>query len=209
MDRYKIVLADDHLIIRQGLRKIIEGNADLEVMGEAGDGLELLQLLRTLVPQMIILDISMPNLRGIDVIGEIKEKHPEVKVLILSMHKEYFSQALSAGADGYLVKEDADRELFSAVDRIRKGSIYLSPRLREFVGERLHSKSRGVSAEALSIRERQVLELIARGKSNREIADTLFISVRTAESHRANILSKLNLKGTADLVKYAAQRGLV
>ena len=209
MDRYKIVLADDHLIIRQGLRKIIEGNPGLEVVGEAGDGLELLELLKTMVPQMIILDISMPNLRGIDVIGEIKKRYPDLKVLILSMHKEYFSRALSAGADGYLVKEDADRELFSAVDGIRKGSIYLSPRLREFVGERFYSSSRGVLTEPLSVRERQVLELIARGKSNKEIADTLFISVRTAESHRANILSKLNLKGTADLVKYAAQRGLV
>ncbi len=206
MGGYRIVLADDHILIRHGLRKIIESVADLEVAGEAGDGLELLELLNGTVPHMAILDISMPNLRGIDAIAGIKMKHPDVKILILSMHKEYLSQALSAGADGYLLKEDADSELFSAIEHIRKGKIYLSPRLREFVGERIGGSLEPLS-EPLSTRERDVLKLIAGGKSNKEIAETLFISIRTVESHRASIMGKLGLKNAADLIKYAMQRG--
>ena len=204
MDRYRIVLADDHVLIRQGLRRIIEGVADLEVIGEAGDGIELLSLLKTVTPHMVILDISMPNLRGIEAVRAIQMKYPEVKILILTMHKEYLHQALSAGADGYLLKEDADRDLFSAIENIRQGRVYLSPRLTgELLGKR------APSAESLSIREKEVLKLIAKGKSNKEIAETLFISVRTVESHRANIMAKLHLKSTAELVKYAMQEGYI
>ena len=204
MDRYLIVLADDHVLIRQGLRKIIEGVADLEVIGEAGDGFELLSLLKTVTPHMVIVDISMPNLRGIEAVRGIRMKYPEVKILVLTMHKEYLHQAFSAGAKGYLLKEDADRELFSAIEYIRQGRVYLSPRLAgELIGRQVPS------AELLSSREKEVLKLIARGKSNKEIADTLFISVRTVESHRANIMAKLHLKSTAELVKHALQEGYI
>ena len=204
MDRYRIVLADDHVLIRQGLGGIIKGVDDLEVIGEAGDGFELLALLKSLTPHMVILDISMPNLRGIEAVHAIKTRHPDVKILILTMHKEYLQQALSAGADGYLLKEDADRDLFSAIENIRQGRVYISPRLAgELLGKRIHS------SDTLSIRENDVLKLIARGKSNKEIAETLFISVRTAESHRAHILVKLRLKSTADLVRHAIQKGYV
>ena len=204
MDRYRIVLADDHVLIRQGLGGLIKGEAGLEVTGEAGDGFELLALLKSSIPHMVILDISMPKLRGIETVRVIKMKYPAVKILILTMHKEYLHQALSAGADGYLLKEDADRDLFSAIDNIRQGRVYLSPRL---AGELLVKCAH--SPEPLSPREKDVLKLIVNGKPNKEIAESLFISVRTVESHRATILKKLNLKNTADLVKYAIEKGVV
>jgi DNA-binding NarL/FixJ family response regulator len=153
---------------------------------------------------MVILDISMPHLRGVEAVHGIKKKYPDVKILVLTMHKEYLHQALSAGVDGYLLKEDADRDLFSAIENIRQGRVYISPRLAgELLGKR------APSSEPLSIREKEVLKLIAKGKSNKEIAETLFISVRTVESHRAAILKKLKFKNTADLVNYAIQKGYV
>jgi two-component system response regulator NreC len=189
-------------MVRQGLGRIIKGVADLEVVGEAGDGIELLSLLNKLTPHMVILDISMPNHRGI--VPGIKMEYPVVKVLILTTHREYSHQAMAAGADGYLLKEDADRDLFFAIENIRQGLVYLSPRLKvELSGDRVPS------SERLSIRGNEVLKLIAKGNSNKEIAETLFISVRTVESHRAAIFRKLNLKNTADLVTYAIQKGYV
>ena len=210
MAPYRVVLADDHVLFRQGLKAILEGKADLEVIGEAGDGLELLNLLNLckLAPDLIILDISMPNLRGIEVIPEIRMLYPAVKVLIVTMHKdkEYLYQALAAGAEGYFLKKDADSELFVAIEKIRKGGIYVSPYLSELVGdwEQIHQ---GFHKAILSTREREVLKLIAEGKSNKETADLLSISVHTVERHRANIMNKLNLKKTADLVKYAIEKG--
>ncbi len=202
MDRYRIVLADDHVLIRQGLRSLIEGVDDLEVVGEAADGLELLKVLETVAPQMVILDISMPNMRGIEAIREIRTRRPETKILILSMHKEYLHHALSAGTNGYLLKEDADRDLFYAIAQIRQGRTYISPRLTEQLVDVIVS-----SPESLSSREKEVLQLIAGGKSNKDIAEALHISVRTVESHRANIMVKLDLKNVADLVKYAVRKG--
>ena len=213
---YRIVLADDHVLLRQGLRRILEGAGDLEVIGEASDGLELLALLRLLKPHMVILDISMPKLRGLEAIHEIKMIHPDINVLILTMHKdkEYLYLALSAGAKGYLLKEDADRELFSAIEKIREGKTYLSPYFSEQWASDLArigtEDSHSISErDLLTIREREVLKLVAEGKSNKEIADLLFISVRTVEHHRANVMEKLNLKKATDLVKYAIQKGYI
>lgn len=204
MGGYFILLVDDHILFRQGLRRLIEDITGLKVVGEAGDGLELLSLLKSFVPDMIILDISMPNLRGIEAISRVKAQYPGVKVLILSMHREYLHQALAAGADGYLLKEDAERVLLAAIDKIREGKTYISPRLAEEITAVTESP-----AEPLSLREREVLKLIAEGKSSKEIGDMLFISVRTVESHRAAINGKLKVKSTADLVKYAIQKGYV
>jgi len=212
---YHIVLADDHVILRQGLKRILGEATDLEVVGEAGDGLELLTLVNRLIPHMVILDISMPKLRGIEAIREIKMVHPDMKVLILTMHKdkEYLYQAISAGADGYLLKENTDTELFSAIETIRQGRVYVSPFLSEESKEDWLQIVRGKQnlpfAESLTTREKEVLKLIAEGKSSKEIGDLLFISARTVERHRANIMDKLNLKKTADLVKYAIQKGYV
>lgn len=212
MSSYNIVLADDHAILRQGVRKIIEESEDMTVIGEAGDGMELLGLLKKTTPDLIILDISMPNLRGIEATSEIKEANPAIKILILSMHKrkEYLYHALSAGAEGYMLKEDTDRELLSAIETIRRGGVYLSPYLsREFTDEffRIQRGESKAPEEVLTVRERQVLKLISEGKSNKEIADFLFISVRTVHHHRARIMNKLKLRKVADLVKYAIRRG--
>lgn len=213
MSPYRIVLADDHVMFRQGIKNILERDKRLEVIGEAGDGLKLLELLNKATPDMIILDISMPNLRGIEATREIKMILPEVKVLILSMHKdkEFVYSAISAGAEGYLLKEDADTELFAAIEKIRQDGRYISPLLLGDLTDELfqthHKGQLTPQIEPLTTREREVLKLIAEGTSNKEIADLLFISVRTVENHRANIMRKLNIKSTANLIKYAIRKG--
>jgi DNA-binding NarL/FixJ family response regulator len=216
MAPYDIVLADDHVLVRQGLRRILEGMADLKVIGEVNDGLELLNLLNHLTPDMVILDIFMPNLRGIEAIHEIKKIRPEVKILILTMHKdkEYLYLALSAGAKGYLLKEDADKELFSAIEKVRQGKTYISPHFSEEIVDDLVQVGRGEAktvfeVDPLTPREREVLKLIAEGKSSKEIAQLLFISVPTANNHRANIMEKLSLNKATDLVKYAIRKGYI
>ena len=212
MTPYRIVLADDHVLLRHGIRSIIETAEDMKVVGEAGDGLELLNLLKKISPDMVILDISMPNLRGFEATREIKMSHPKVKILILSMHKdkEYLYHAFAAGASGYLLKEDTDTALFSAIATVRKGEIYISPLLHKEITADLIEIFKGdgkLPEEPLTTREREVLKLIAEGKSSKEIAELLFISTRTAEHHRASIMKKLNLKTLADLVKYAIRKG--
>ena len=214
MAKYKIVLADDHVLIRQGLKKLIEENRHLEVVGEAGDGLELLDLLEHTVPDLIILDISMPHLRGIEVINEVKRLYPKVKILMITMHKseQYFLCAMSAGADGYLLKEDSDSELINAIDVVIHGEIYISPHLaEEFSDEVIRNyREKGIfPCETLTNREIEVLRLVAEGLTSKEIAEMLSISIRTVEHHRANLLKKLNLKNTADLIKHAIQNGFI
>jgi DNA-binding NarL/FixJ family response regulator len=208
MKPYRIVLADDHAMLREGIKGIINATDNMAVVGEAGDGLELLRLLKKTDTDMTILDISMPNLRGIEAIHEIKTSYPHVKVLILSMHKkkEYLHRVLSLGAEGFLLKDDSGNELINAINTIKKGGTFLSPIfLKEFsqdlVG--IYRGEVGNSKEPLSVRERQVLKLIVEGNTSKEIAELLFISVRTVQHHRANIRAKLNLKKTVDLVKYA------
>lgn len=213
MTPYLIVLADDHTMFRRGVRRILEEMPDLHVIGEAGDGLELLALLKKVKPHLVILDISMPRLRGLEATREIKALHPQVKVLILTMHKdrEYLYHALSAGAAGYLLKEDADTELALAVRTIRRGKIYLSPLIAGQLQELLVQAHQGVGLRSLedplTIRERQITKLVAEGKANKEIANLLFISIRTVQHHRANAMRKLDLKKTANLVQYAISKG--
>jgi DNA-binding NarL/FixJ family response regulator len=212
MRPYRIVLADDHLLLRQGLRKILYEQPGLEVAGEAGDGLELLRLLRTVSADMIILDISMPNLRGIEAAREIKSIDPHLKVLMLTMHNnsEYLRHAIASGADGYLLKEDADKELFSAIETVRRGELYVSPILSQGLPGNWAKMLRGeakLHPEGLTNREREILKLIGEGKSSKEIGELLFISARTVDRHRANVMDKLDVKKTAELVKYAFQNG--
>lgn len=213
MSSYRIVLADDHVMFRKGIKNLLERDAGLEVAGEVGDGFELLQLIKRETPDMVILDVAMPSLRGLEAAREIKIISPEVKVLILTMHreKEYVYYSISAGAEGYLLKEDADTELFRAIEKIRSGGYYISPLLSgELTYELIQAHHRGQLApppESLTVREREVLKLVAEGVKNKEIADLLFISVRTVEHHRANIMRKLNIKKTADLIKYAIREG--
>jgi DNA-binding NarL/FixJ family response regulator len=208
---YRIVLADDHALFRQGLKGILEGTADFEIVGEAGDGLELLALLNQVQPHLVILDISMPNLRGIEAIPEIKKVCPDMKILVVTMHKdkEYLYQAISEGADGYFLKKDAGEELFSAIEKIRRGKVYVSPSLSEDLTDYWENIRQMTRRSVLTNREKEVLGLIAKGKANREIADIFYISVHTVERHRANLMEKLDLKNTADLVKYAIEKGYV
>ena len=212
MDTYNILLADDHIMFRQGIKKILEEIDGLKIVGEANDGLELINLLKDLTPDMVILDISMPKIRGIEATREIKVMNPAVKVLILTMHKskEYLYHSISAGAEGYLLKEDADTELFSAIQSIQDGRVYISPILSAELTDNFVKICRGGTgphADKLSFREREVTKLIAEGKTNKEIAMLLFISTRTVEKHRSNILNKLNLKNTSQLIKYAIRKG--
>jgi len=210
---YRIVLAEDHILVREGIKKIIEDFADLQVVGEVSDGLQLLEFLQGLPVNMVILDISMPNLSGIEATREIKHNFSEVKVLILTMHKkkEYLNDALAAGADGYLLKEDAAKELLSAIKKTRQGEIYVSPLLSTELATlyaQAHRKLPDLpSQETLTPREIEIIKLIAEGKSSKEIAALLFLSFRTIQNHRTKIMRKLHLKKNVDLVKYAIQMG--
>jgi DNA-binding NarL/FixJ family response regulator len=212
---YRIVLADDHVIFRRGIKGLISQNPDLKVVGEASDGIELLNLLqRGLETDMVILDISMPNLRGIEATHEIRIIMPEVKILVLTMHKskEYLYHCISAGAQGYILKEDSEVELFSAIETIRKGDMFVSKLLTRELTEDISNFYRGdgeIPTDPLSPREREVLKMVAEGKSNKEIADLLYISTRTVENHRSNIMNKLKLRKTADLIRYAVLKGYV
>lgn len=207
---YQIVLADDHVMIRQGLRKMIEGAPDLEVIGEADDGLALVRLLQRVHPQLVILDISMPHLRGIEAIHEVKAIHPGLKVLMLTMHGEVelLNAAISAGASGYVLKEEASTRLFAAIAKIRRGGLYVSAK---FGDDRLWTRRMAgnppAEVDRLTIREKEVLKLAAEGYSSKEIADLLYISIRTVEHHRANIMTKLKLRKIADVVRYALHGG--
>jgi DNA-binding NarL/FixJ family response regulator len=214
---FKILLADDHVMFRRGVKSMIQGMDDVEVVGEAGDGLELLKLLKVIRPHLVIMDISMPNLRGLEATREIKVIDSGVKVLILTMHKEreYLYHALTAGAEGYLLKEDADGELLAAIETLRQGGTFISPLLSAQMADifvdkfRTGGESPALPEEPLTVREREILKLIAEGKSSKEIGELLFISSRTVQHHRANIMRKLRVKKTTDLVKYAIQKGYI
>jgi len=206
MTPYTIVLADDHALFRQGVKKIIEEVDDLRVVGEANDGLELLELLKTQDPALVILDISMPNLRGLEAAREIKGLYPQIKVLLLTMHKkkDFLQQGLEAGVDGFLVKEDADAALLQAVRAIRQGEKFYSPLLSSKLADLAFQKGK---SDPLTKREKEVAKLLAEGKSSKEIAELLYISIYTVRRHRDNIMKKLELKGLADLVRYAMDQG--
>lgn len=202
MNFFKILLADDHAIFRKGIRKIVEEIDGVTVCGEANDGLELLELLKTTRPNLIILDISMPNLRGLEATEEIKRLYPEIKVLLLTMHKKksFVQLGLKAGADGFLLKEDADTELYRALESLKQGEKYVSPLLSTIMFDLTCERS---ETEALTKREREILKLLAEGKKSQEIADILFVSIHTVRTHRYNLMRKLKLRNVAELVRYA------
>jgi DNA-binding NarL/FixJ family response regulator len=211
-DLYRVILADDHVLFRHGLKRILDERSDLKVVGEVGDGLELLSSINKLKPQLILLDISMPHLRGIEAIPEIRRIVPDIKILILTMHKDedYLYQAISAGADGYLLKEDAEKELFLAIESIQQSRIYISPSLADQSMQNWARIRRGQGdihlSDSLTNREKEILKLIAEGRTSKEIGDLLCISVRTVERHRANMMDKLKIHKTAELVQYALRR---
>ncbi len=210
----QIVLADDHALIRRGLKKIIDGHPLLQVIGDVGDGLELLCLLKEKCPDIILLDISMPNLRGIEAIPKVKKLCPQVKILMLTMHssKEFLVSAIRAGADGYALKEDSDTELLIAIQKCMTGDRYIAPSLAIGLSQQdlaLMSSPPQSLHELLTVREKQVLTLVAEGHKSKDVANLLAISTRTVEHHRANIMKKTEIKSTADLIKYAIQKGYI
>lgn len=214
MSSYRIILADDHAMLREGIKRIINETEGMQVVAEASDGLELLKLLKQNPVDMVILDINMPRLRGIEAAQEIRKSHPQIKTLILSMYKkkEYLHLALSAGAKGYLLKENTGSELIHAIDVIRHGKTYLSPLLLKDLPDDLIGICRGnarLNNDPLTPRERQILKLIAEGKTSREIAELLFISIHTVNNHRKNIKKKLKVRKNVDLIKHAMQQGYI
>ena len=205
----RIVLVDDHAIMRDGLRAILTERG-FEVVGEAADGLEAIRLAEALNPDLIVMDISMPTLNGIDAAREILKVSPEAKIIVLSMFVErrYVLACLRAGVAGYVVKSKAATSLLEAIDAALQGETYLSPSVSNAVVSAYLEKDE-LPADPLSIREREVLQLIAEGKNVKEIGSILGISAKTAESHRTNIMEKLDIHDVAGLVRYAIQQGIV
>jgi two-component system response regulator NreC len=210
-----ILLADDHTLLRAGLKLMLNAQPDMEVVGEAQDGHQALQEATRLHPDIILMDITMPDMNGIEATKLIKKQLPEVKVLILTMHEndEYVFQALRAGASGYMLKEAADTDLISALHVVQSGYFYLSPTAQSvMVGDYLQRVRAGEekdSYSSLTEREREILKLVAEGYTNNQIAERLVISPKTVDTHRTHIMDKLNLHSRAELVKYAMRRGLL
>jgi DNA-binding NarL/FixJ family response regulator len=207
---FKILLADHHVMFRRGVRSLIQGMDGVEVVGETGDGFELLRLLRDIQPHLVIMEFSMPNFGGLKAAQEIKSINPCFKVLILTRYKdrEYLYQALAAGVEGYLLLEDTDMELIAAIDTLRQGGTFISPLLSAQTADISPHRFRGGN-KTPTFREWQVINLIAEGKTSKEIGEILFISKRTVHHHRAHIMKKLNVKNTTGLVQYAIQKGYV
>ncbi len=211
--KIKILLADDHKIIREGLRALIEKQSDMEVAAEAEDGLETVKLARKLSPDIVIMDIGMPGMNGIDATRQIVAEDNNIRVIALSMHSDrrFVLQMLKAGASGYLLKDSAFEELVIAIHTIMKKQPYLSPKVTDVVvKEYLHnlSKNESTAFSILTVREREVLQLIAEGKSTKQIASILNISVKTIETHRQQVMEKVGVHSIAELTKYAIREGL-
>ncbi len=211
----RVLLADDHAILRTGLRMILSTHDDIEVIGEAGDGRQAIGEAQRLHPDVILMDISMPECNGIEATRQVKRLLPETRVLVLTMHEneEYLFQMLRAGASGYILKEAVDTELITAIRVVATGRFYLSPSAQSMmVGDylqRVRSGEERDSYSALTEREREILKLVAEGHTNNQIAELLFISPKTVDTHRTHIMDKLNLHSRAELVKYAMRRGLL
>lgn len=210
----KIVLADDHQIFREGLRTLLSKQQNLQVVGEASDGRSAVRLVHEQEPDIVILDIAMPDLNGIEAARHIKREAPEVRLIALSMHadRRFVTGVLQAGASAYLLKECAFDELLDAIAAVEAGKIYLSPAITGIVVEdylqHISKSGEPTPAESLTSREREVLQLLAEGKNTKEIAAMLHVSSKTIETHRRQIMQKLGLRSVAELTKYAIREGL-
>ncbi len=215
MNTVRILIAEDHTIVRKGLCSILKNEKDIDVVGEAENGKEAIKQVEELIPDIVVMDISMPLLNGLEATLQIKKRFPEVKVLILTMHtsEEYVSEILKAGASGYIVKKAAPEELVSAIHAVSQGNSFLSPSVSKSVIKKflqVAGAEAGLEKSSLlTEREREVLQLIAEGYSTRKIADLLFISVKTVEAHRSHIMEKLDLHNIADLTRYAIRTGII
>ncbi len=213
----RILIADDHTIVREGLRKLLDDESGIEVVGEATDGRDAVAKAIDLLPDIVIMDLSMPGLHGLEATRQICKRSPKTRVLILSMHKNeaYVLQALQSGASGYILKDSASEEVVGAIHAVSKGDSYLSPAISRVVIEdylRVSSPGQGGAKtlyDTLTVREREIFQLLAEGLKNQEIAERLHVSVKTVETHRAHIMEKLNLNNIAELVKYSIEIGIV
>lgn len=214
-NKLNIIIADDHKIVREGLRMILEREKDITVIAEAENGIEALKLSEKLAPDLVLIDISMPEMNGIETTQNITEKLPNTYVLILSMcaEKEFVIEALSAGAKGYMLKDCAATDLVVAIRNVAAGGVYLSQKIAELiVTEYIQAPAESpntASSSCLSPREKEVLKLIANGRNTKEIAFSLQVSVKTVETYRQHVMKKLSLHSVADLVKYAIREGLI
>lgn len=211
---YRIVLADDHVLIRHGIKNIITREDHLQIIGEFGDGEEVLASLKNDLPDLVILDISMPKINGVELTRILKKDYSSVKILMLTMHKnkQYFYRAMSAGADGYLIKSDSDNELLLAINKIRNGRTYISPHLvDDFTDDVLKAYRNGEANTftALTKREKQILSMVVEGNTSKDMAAKLNLSPRTIDHHRSNLLKKFKMKNSVDLVNYAVRNGYV
>ena len=209
-----VVLADDHAVVRQGLRTLLEAQPDMKVIGQAGDGLEALQLLDHLRPDVLVVDLMMPGLNGIEVARTVRQHLPQTHIVVLSMHanEAYVLEALHVGASAYVLKAAHSDELITAIREAAAGHRYLGSPLSEHAIAAYLEKSKVAALdpyETLTERERQVLHLVAEGRGNADIADALSISPRTAETHRSNLMHKLGLHSHTDVIRYALRRGLI
>ena len=215
MDKIRVLLAEDHTIVRQGLRSILDGREGIQVVGEAKDGREAVEKAQQLQPDIVLMDLSMPLLSGLEATRQIKSQCPQIEVLVLTMHadEEYVLQILQAGASGYLLKQSAVGELVTAIQAVDQGDSYLSPAISRKVVDGYVRQAREQSQvdpyEQLTDREREVLHLIAEGYSTQEIADLLFISPKTVRGHRSSLTEKLDLHSNAELTRYAIRKGIV
>lgn len=214
-EKKRIVIAEDHTILREGLRMLLSSNPDFEVAGEAEDGLEAVRCAESLQPDLVLMDLSMPRMNGIGAIQEIKKQCPDTKVLVLTVHKteEYILATLKAGADGYVLKDATHSELMLAIECVFSGKSYLSPGISEKVIEGYLEGRRTVKStsswDSLTQREREILKMIAEGYKNKDIADYLCISAKTVEKHRANLMKKLDLHSASSLTAFAMDKGLI
>lgn len=213
MPKTRVMLADDHAILRKGLHALLDRVNDIEVLAEAQTGLEAIEQANSNNLDVIVMDIGMPELNGIEATHRIKKSHPNIQIIILTVHsnEEYISQIFQAGASGYIMKDSAPDELIEAIRSVSRGNKYLSPKLSTLVvDEYIRPKQRVHDPlDDLTDREREILQLIGEGNSNKGIAEKLFISVKTVETHRTNLANKLNIHKTAELIQYAIKRGLV
>ena len=211
----RILLAEDHAVMRTGLRLVLERQSDFQVVGEASDGREAVALAQEHKPDVILMDIGMPNLNGIEAARQVTAALPQTSVVILSMHSDeaYVLRALKAGARGYLLKESAESDLIAAIRAVQNGKAFFSPAVSRMLVEdyvrQLQDREIEDSYELLTTREREVLQLIAEGKSNKEIANMLNLSLYTVESHRGNLMEKLNLHTVPELILYAVRKGVI